>query len=87
MLGLWCLSALGHGVLIVFIGDKLGTNGFSPSSPILYSATCIPLVPVFELCSELIWELSEVKNNSFVHQTSAEADVANTFRWFCLYSV
>lgn len=27
------VSALGHGVLVVFIRDEFGTNGFSPSSP------------------------------------------------------
>lgn len=70
----------------MFIGDKLGTSGFYPSFPSLYPATCIPLVPILELCNELIWELSQVKNNSFLHQTVAD-DVANAFRYFCSYSV
>lgn len=87
VLGLELLSALGHVLLIVFIDDKLCTSGFYPSSPSTYPATCAPLVPVFELFNELIWELPQVKKpHSFLHQTSAD-DVANAFTYFCLYSV
>lgn len=54
--------------MVVFIGDKMGTNDFLPlPPPSLYPATHIPLVPVFELCNELIWELSQVKKITFLH--------------------